>query len=267
MNPHLSPSSPSPTSTTIILEHMPMDNEEQEKFNSDLILWCKSRKPKVRVVEIVPEDLQNFASGGVESSGPTTQKKCGQCGCDFLALNRELRRGKGIFCSLVCANQAKADKKRNPNWRAEWYEKKKNDPFFLKQRRARHLVESAIIRGELKRQPCEACGKLPSEAHHDDYDKPLQVRWLCRSHHMKHDRNRPGPLAETLNGGSYENRSGKPGLIIGKEETNLPNGNDTLPSSIPPHNKGWTDRNPHAVCLAPLGLVPRRFINKTTIVV
>lgn len=36
------------------------------------------------------------------------------------------------------------------------------------------------------KQPCEVCGAEKSEAHHDDYTKPLSVRWLCRSHHRLH---------------------------------------------------------------------------------
>jgi hypothetical protein len=49
---------------------------------------------------------------------------------------------------------------------------------------ARDQVRLAIMRGDLKKQPCEVCGTLTSlQAHHDDYDKPLEVRWLCRRHH------------------------------------------------------------------------------------
>lgn len=37
----------------------------------------------------------------------------------------------------------------------------------------------------LPKQPCEVCGKETDvHAHHDDYGKPLEVRWLCRTHHL-----------------------------------------------------------------------------------
>jgi ribosomal protein S27AE len=39
--------------------------------------------------------------------------------------------------------------------------------------------------GRLIRQPCEVCGEKKVEAHHDDYDKPLDVRWLCPAHHAE----------------------------------------------------------------------------------
>ena len=55
------------------------------------------------------------------------------------------------------------------------------------QNRARRLVAYAIKTGKLTRQPCEVCGKGGvTQAHHDDYDYPFQIRWLCRRHHMEH---------------------------------------------------------------------------------
>lgn len=47
------------------------------------------------------------------------------------------------------------------------------------------FARRALSSGELVRQPCEICGEK-ADAHHDDYNKPLDVRWLCRSHHKQH---------------------------------------------------------------------------------
>lgn len=50
--------------------------------------------------------------------------------------------------------------------------------------KARNAVGNAIRKGTLARQPCETCsGK--AEAHHPDYSRPLDVVWLCRSHHKQ----------------------------------------------------------------------------------
>ncbi len=35
-------------------------------------------------------------------------------------------------------------------------------------------------------QPCEVCGSILTERHHDDYSKPLEIRWLCKIHHEDH---------------------------------------------------------------------------------
>lgn len=50
--------------------------------------------------------------------------------------------------------------------------------------RANNAVSNAIRDGRLARNPCEVCGSSMAEAHHEDYSKPLEVRWLCRRHHM-----------------------------------------------------------------------------------
>jgi hypothetical protein len=39
--------------------------------------------------------------------------------------------------------------------------------------------------GNLHQEPCEICGGVDSVAHHDDYDKPLNIRWLCDFHHKQ----------------------------------------------------------------------------------
>ena len=49
---------------------------------------------------------------------------------------------------------------------------------------ASKLVNNAVRDGRLKKQPCETCGN-DAQAHHDDYSKPPDVRWLCRKHHLE----------------------------------------------------------------------------------
>lgn len=51
---------------------------------------------------------------------------------------------------------------------------------------ARWKTQRAIASGRLLRQPCEVCGIAKVDAHHDDYSEPLNVRWLCRKHHLEH---------------------------------------------------------------------------------
>jgi hypothetical protein len=64
---------------------------------------------------------------------------------------------------------------------------KENQPKARKRNpqkyRARSAVARAIRSGSLVRQSCEVCGNAKSEAHHPDYSRPLDVKWLCRKHH------------------------------------------------------------------------------------
>lgn len=56
----------------------------------------------------------------------------------------------------------------------------KRDPI---KNRARAMVGRAVRSGSLVRMPCQECGDKKAQAHHDDYSKPLEVRWFCFYHH------------------------------------------------------------------------------------
>ena len=51
-------------------------------------------------------------------------------------------------------------------------------------KRGAHVITGNAIRdGKLIKVPCENCGDPKVHAHHDDYAKPLEVRWLCSTCH------------------------------------------------------------------------------------
>lgn len=52
--------------------------------------------------------------------------------------------------------------------------------------KASQKVRDAVRSGKMERKPCEVCSEPNAEGHHDDYSKPLEVRWLCRKHHARH---------------------------------------------------------------------------------
>src|SRR5262245_37800524 len=50
---------------------------------------------------------------------------------------------------------------------------------------ARSLSRYYFTRGIIKKTLCADCGSTESQRHHEDYTKPLDVIWLCRSCHLK----------------------------------------------------------------------------------
>lgn len=68
---------------------------------------------------------------------------------------------------------------------------------------AHRRVRRAVLSGRLVRERCQhtlvlavagtpylqmcRCGNVQTQAHHDDYNEPLKVRWLCREHHRAAD--------------------------------------------------------------------------------
>lgn len=93
----------------------------------------------------------------------------------------ENRIGKKRYC-LKCSNEwMKANRKKHSQLTEE--QKIKAN--------ARSYVNTYIRRGKIKKGFCEICNSENVQAHHNDYSKPLEVRWLCNKHHIEHHKSNP----------------------------------------------------------------------------
>jgi hypothetical protein len=152
-------------------------------MNGSLCRQCKLEKAKA-------DYIKKKAEEGTPSrrSGRNPICKCG-------ATKENPDSG---FCRL-CSNEKKRllreKNKQDPDWVAAETEKNiaryRDDLEQDMKRLCRKATFSALRKGILKYAPCEVCGIDDSsvQAHHDDYNKPLEVRWLCSWHHAEHHKN------------------------------------------------------------------------------
>jgi len=138
---------------------------------------------------------------------------CQICGNKF-----KTNHSRGKYCSNNCSHQGekrswikygnKNRQKRRDNWKRYYknnrdkiiaktteYQKtsagrlvvkistKRQIDKFPQKYQARQEVLKALRKGIITKKSCEICGAIKVEAHHDDYGKPLKVRWLCPKHH------------------------------------------------------------------------------------
>lgn len=108
---------------------------------------------------------------------------------------REKLRGK----RRRAENEGRAqERERKRKWRATQsgkvaikreFEKLKSTEAGRLVIRARSILNQAIKSGKVIRMPCVVCGDPKSQGHHPDYNKPLEVDWLCALHHkQEHER-------------------------------------------------------------------------------
>lgn len=116
-------------------------------------------------------------------------RRCKDCGKAYNRLYAATATGRSVRRSGNRRYEA------SPEGRSARREREKTDAMKAWRRsyrlsnsdkaKARYAVGNALKRGHLVRQPCEVCGAAEGvEAHHDDYSKPLDVRWLCERHHL-----------------------------------------------------------------------------------
>lgn len=128
-----------------------------------------------------------------------SEKKCTKC--EQVKLESEFYQTSKTARSSKCKECTKRDNRLNRSKRIDYYteyERRRSKspdrvaklPAYRKHRPqykkiANYTVSNAIRDGRLVRGPCEVCGSSDVEAHHDDYTKPLDVRWLCFRHHRE----------------------------------------------------------------------------------
>jgi len=74
--------------------------------------------------------------------------------------------------------------KNKKKWLAYYKAYREKDKFKV---RARKKLYVMVRNGTIKKEPC-FCGENKSEAHHEDYNFPYKVIWLCKEHHAMADK-------------------------------------------------------------------------------
>lgn len=108
---------------------------------------------------------------------------CDYCGNKYHAKKSHHNRSKRHFCSRQCYSKYRAEimSKEEQNSYGTGF------PIEERKRRkdARTKLNHYLRDKHIKRKPCEVCGNPKTEAHHDDYEKPFEIRWLCFKCHRK----------------------------------------------------------------------------------
>ena len=127
-------------------------------------------------------------------------KKCFKCGerkplTAFYAhpnmLDKHLNKCKECTKTDVRGNREKniehfrAYDRSRGNRHKKGYAAKYRKKYPVKYK-AVNMISNAIRANKLFKEPCELCGCTENiHAHHDDYSKPLNIRWLCAAHHRQ----------------------------------------------------------------------------------
>ncbi len=112
--------------------------------------------------------------------------KCKECTRRDTRTNRQERREYYLLYDRrrYDTNPERCQRSEKPTRQARTQQRKRYRARYPERFKANAAVGNAIRDGRLIRKPCEICGStVEVEAHHEDYSKPLDVRWLCKTHH------------------------------------------------------------------------------------
>lgn len=92
------------------------------------------------------------------------------------------RREKWASDPLYRAAEYERRRRKSPENKAAVDAARYKNPNRIASRKLRDAVKCNKI---IKPLTCDTCGSGDRiQGHHDDYDKPLEVKWLCHSCHM-----------------------------------------------------------------------------------
>lgn len=122
--------------------------------------------------------------------------ECDYCKRSYHTRKSAYNKRKRHFCSRECYAKYRSECMTSEEQNAFGHGYSKEER--AKRKKAREIFNHYARDKHIKKQPCEVCGRKETEAHHDNYDKPLEVRWLCFECHRKWHKDNP----ELLEGGA-----------------------------------------------------------------
>jgi len=124
---------------------------------------------------------------------------CLLCKVSFKVMPFRLKNGHKLFCSRKCLSISNGNKvgenakgENNNSWKGglsknNYRYKLIDKSRYPEKHKAREAVKRAKKSGKLIAKPCFICGDEKVHAHHEDYLKPLDVKWMCAEcHHAEH---------------------------------------------------------------------------------
>lgn len=160
-------------------------SKEKEDINQSYCNGCRSvlAKHKRREQGIPPKPIDTGLCPCGAPRAPRQKRFCANCKA---ADSREYRKKNPLT-----EEQKQKEKERHKAYYTANKERIKKrfdeDAKFRAKKLARAMVNRYIAANLLAVEACEVCGSREKvEAHHDDYFKPLEIRWLCKKHHDEH---------------------------------------------------------------------------------
>jgi hypothetical protein len=80
-----------------------------------------------------------------------------------------------------------ANRDRVRKYRIKYNNTKRKNELNRFRDSVRGIVGRAIKTNKIQKKPCLVCGNSKSQAHHDDYNKPLEIKWFCPIHHREYE--------------------------------------------------------------------------------
>jgi len=125
-------------------------------------------------------------------------KKCGRCGITKRGAefnqDKYAKTGLRSQCKECMVKERVRLRDHYKAWR-DTAERKAWYSSYRKEQYAKNKVkiDARNAARKLERTNCEACSNIDVHGHHDDYAKPLEVRWLCpKCHRDWHNENGSG---------------------------------------------------------------------------
>lgn len=164
--------------------------------------WVKLDKTDFWITKVCLRCKNNFKVPPCNISQRFCSKNCPAKGkvCKCGSTDNVSRNGKrGTYYCRKCNTERARRYYHTPNGRVAvkkaLQKQYKKSPEKTK---ARYLLNAAVKKGlVLKPEKCEGCDLTKKlQGHHDNYDKPLEVRWLCTGCHA--NRHKSCPVDKSL---------------------------------------------------------------------